>query len=331
MVLSGANRDTESPDWNDFKMLLAVAQFGSIRGAASALSLAHLTVSRRIERLENAVHKRLIERSSSGAKLTKEGRNIVNKLTLARGAIQRAVRSTAARRADVKVLMADGLASCWLPRHLPNFFERHSSVQLRIFTSPQLRAERDADFDVTVQSSRASDREFDAEKLGVLHFMPYASRDYLLQFGVPGTAADLTHHRLLDSVSSTLDKGKWSTRMSGKLDEGSPILFTNLSRLLYEAVRSGCGIAFLPTCISVCDEDIVPIDIGMRLESPIWLCYRRQRLRKQEMRIATGFFRSIFDGNALPWFAERFMLPRAFASCIAENGMDGHECRSDVG
>jgi molybdate transport repressor ModE-like protein len=301
------------PDWDDFRLLLAVVQFGSISRAAAALSLTQPTVSRRIERLEESMRLRLIDRSHSGAKLTAEGQRIVEELNIAHGAIQRAMRSAAATRMeDVKLLMTDGMATYWLPKFLPRFFETHPEIELRVYTSTEFGAEQRGHFDLSIHYVQPTDPNLITVRLGSLHFMPYASAEYLLRLGEPESLADLGRHRLLDYVLYLIDKGTWMTRLPATLDEGRAQLFTNSSAVLCENVRSGAGIALLPTYISVYEKEIVPIDVDLRFETPFWLCYHKEAADKRAVRITIEFLKCIFDRRTMPWFAERFVIPTAF-------------------
>ena len=68
------------PDWDDFRLLLSVVQLGSFSRAAAALGIQQPTVSRRIERLEETLGVRLLDRTSRGAALTPEGQRVVVEL-----------------------------------------------------------------------------------------------------------------------------------------------------------------------------------------------------------------------------------------------------------
>ena len=65
------------PDWDDFRLLLAVVEMGSFSRAATALNLTQPTVSRRVERLEKTIGARLVDRLNNGATLTLEGLRIL--------------------------------------------------------------------------------------------------------------------------------------------------------------------------------------------------------------------------------------------------------------
>ena len=64
---------------SDLHILLAVAQFGSMAKAASAIAVSHPVVSRSISELEHALGVRLLERNPHGAELTEYGRAILSR------------------------------------------------------------------------------------------------------------------------------------------------------------------------------------------------------------------------------------------------------------
>ncbi|MBY0574693.1 MAG: LysR family transcriptional regulator [Undibacterium sp.] len=63
--------------WDDLALFLAVAQQGSLSGAARTLRLGQPTLSRRIAELEEAVGEALFERKSSGIRLTEAGEKLL--------------------------------------------------------------------------------------------------------------------------------------------------------------------------------------------------------------------------------------------------------------
>jgi len=304
------------PDWDDFRLLLAVAQLGSISRAAQALGVSQPTVSRRVERLEDTIGVRLLDRSTAGAVLTPEGQRIVEELNVAHSAIQRAVRSvdkTAARLDDVKLIMTDGLATYWLPRFLPQLFRSHPEIELRTFTTSDSRGEqRGQNFDLSIHYIQPTDPNLVATRLGTLHFMPYASPDYLCEAGTPKNAADLSQHRLLDYILYIIDKGTWMTRLPAVVGESRAQLFTNSSAALCESVRNHAGIALLPTYVSVYEQGLVPLEVDLRFSTPFWLCYTQEAILRPSVKVVVAFLKHIFDRRRMPWFADTYISASTF-------------------
>ncbi|WP_236000613.1 helix-turn-helix domain-containing protein, partial [Bradyrhizobium uaiense] len=60
-------------DWNDLRLVLAVAREGSLSGAARKLGVTHSTVFRRLGTIETAIGTRLFERFRDGYAPTPAG------------------------------------------------------------------------------------------------------------------------------------------------------------------------------------------------------------------------------------------------------------------
>ncbi len=312
------------PDWDDFRLLLAVVETGSFSRAAASLGLTQPTVSRRVERLERTIGARLVDRLNNGAALTLEGLRIVEQLHVAHNAISGAVESIRSPRAAteaVKLFTTDGLATYWLPRFLPSLFDKCRDVELRIYTGSDAEAYQRVPFDLAIHYMQPNDPNLITARLGSLHFLPYASSGYLARFGQPRSVAELGRHRLLDYVLYLIDKGSWMTRMTGTASEGRTQYFTNSSAALCEAVRQGAGIALLPSYVSVFEHDLIPLDLGLHFETPFWLCYQQEVPRRAAARDVIQFLKHIFNRRTMPWFAEQRVSTSDFPPSSADQIM----------
>src|SRR6476620_2640039 len=63
--------------WDDVRIFLAVAETGSVSGAARQLRLGQPTVSRRLAEMEQAIGARLFARGINGATLTSAGERLL--------------------------------------------------------------------------------------------------------------------------------------------------------------------------------------------------------------------------------------------------------------
>ena len=64
-------------DWDEFRLIKAIADAHSLVGAAEALNLNHSTVFRRLAAIENDVGARLFERSRAGYQPTEAGEEMI--------------------------------------------------------------------------------------------------------------------------------------------------------------------------------------------------------------------------------------------------------------
>jgi DNA-binding transcriptional LysR family regulator len=64
-------------DWNDLRYFLAVARHGSTVAAAKALKTSQSTVQRRLVELEKKIGRDLVQRHSTGYRLTEFGQQML--------------------------------------------------------------------------------------------------------------------------------------------------------------------------------------------------------------------------------------------------------------
>ncbi|HRO16488.1 MAG TPA: LysR family transcriptional regulator, partial [Paracoccus sp. (in: a-proteobacteria)] len=65
--------DAQDQNWDDYRLFLAIAQTGTLSGAARLLGVTHSTVFRRLAGFEDRLGVRLFERLPSGYALTAAG------------------------------------------------------------------------------------------------------------------------------------------------------------------------------------------------------------------------------------------------------------------
>jgi DNA-binding transcriptional LysR family regulator len=302
-----------SIDWDDFRIFLGIVQAGSLNRAAHLLGIVQPTVSRRLDRLEKALGARLFERTTAGPRLTFEGRRVLNSVSMAQLSLAQAARNAQSIglkiEGECKIVMGDGLAAYWMPFFLTSFFERYPNVELKNFVVQEPLAGKNEIFDIHVHYYEPAEIDPVAMRIATLHFIPFASADYLKKHGTPRSMEDMREHRLLDLSLYLIDKGSWSTWWSNRTAPGTSLL-TNQSAPLAEAVRRGAGIALLPTYVAVIDEAFVPLDLGVRLQLPVFLSYQREALARWPVRATLDYLRStVFDKRLMPWFAERYESP----------------------
>jgi DNA-binding transcriptional LysR family regulator len=320
---------SDSLDWDDFRVFLEVVRHGSFNRAAVKLKMTQPTVSRRLARLEKAIGVRLFDRDRRGPRLTYEGQRIYNDACAAQMALLRA--ATQATNAggrvdgDCKLFMGDGIASYWMTRFLSPFFNRYPNIELKLFGAHDASADKREIFDLHVHYYEPVESDPIAVRVATMHFIPFASRDYLERHGTPSGVEDLSRHRLLDLAVYLADMGSWAS-WSREEAATRTALFTNLSACLAESVRHGAGIALLPTYAPLVDETFVPLDIGVRFQAPVYISYQRDATKKWPVRATLDYLRTnVFDRKQMPWFREAFVAPTSewrdqLATLIKEAG-----------
>ncbi len=302
-------------DWDDFRVFLEVVRAGSFNRAATRLKMTQPTVSRRLMRLEEAIGARLFDRDRRGPRLTYEGQRVYGEANAAQIALSRATTQAAVAvnrvKGDCKLFMGDGVASYWMTRFLAPFFQHYPNIELKLFgVHDSTSGEKRELFDVQVHYYEPLDTDPVAVRIGAMHFVPMASRDYIRAHGMPRSVQDLANHRLLDLAMHLSDIGTWVSWSREEISNVSTLMYTNLSACLAESVRHGAGIALLPTYAVLADDRLVPLEIGARFQTPIYVSYQREAAKRWPVRATIDFLRSVvFDRKNMPWFRDSYIAP----------------------
>lgn len=299
--------------WDDMRAFLAVAKAPSIKQAAAQLGVTQSAVSKRVARLEHDLGVTLFERGPKGTKVTYQGERVLAHALAAESAIRHAEDS--ARQADDRIKgdcsiqLSDGVANYWVAQFLPSFFGRYPDIELKMMLDTSEKANQNELFDIRMHYIPPTDADHIAKLLATVHFMPFATRGYIEQFGMPQSVEDLSHHRLIDQAQYLISRGTWASWFENARVRYTA-LFTNQSTFLARAVQAGVGIALMPTYMVIDDESLIPIDIGLRLPLKLFASYRREQAVKQPVRTTLNYLREcIFDPKSMPWFDDNFILP----------------------
>ncbi|MCP3142944.1 LysR family transcriptional regulator [Pyxidicoccus xibeiensis] len=127
--------------WDDARLFLAIAETGSISGAARALRIGQPTVSRRLAALEYAVGAALFRRSVDGAALTAAGERLVlpaKKMAEWAGELHRAAEKTDnSPRGLVRVTGSPFASFDFLAPFAGHVSQKHPGLRLEVLSAIQ--------------------------------------------------------------------------------------------------------------------------------------------------------------------------------------------------
>ena len=250
-------------DWNDLRYFLAVARHGSTLAAAKALKTSQSTVQRRLVELEKKIGRELVQRHSTGYRLTEFGQQMlphaervehaVLALDQQRAAIERGefgiVRLTCPEPIIAR-LTGSGL--------LDRFHERHPNLRVEFVMSDKYIDLSRGDADVALRSGDTDDDVLVGRKVADSFWAVYASESYLASRSKPESVADLSHHAMIGLDESMADHraAKWLREFI----PGAEIAARSNSVLgLVSAAKSGIGLAPLPTAIGDNEPALVKV------------------------------------------------------------------------
>jgi DNA-binding transcriptional LysR family regulator len=211
----------------------------------------------------------------------------------------------------VRISVTDGLATYWLTPQLSRLQERHQGIAIEFQCSIEPANALKMETDLSIRFQRPEAADLIAMKLGTLHFVPWASPDYIARNGAPTTPEELLRHRLLDHQSYAFDADdEWNDWFALARAANLISYVTNSSASMLSAIQNGLGIGMLPTYVCECVEGIVPLTLDLRANSKIWLAYHPNIQGTARVREVIDWIKSLFDKSQSPWFRDEFHPPK---------------------
>jgi DNA-binding transcriptional LysR family regulator len=241
-------------DWDKLRIFYAVAQAKSLTRAGEALSLSQSAVSRQISALEDKMKVTLFHRHARGLLLTEQGEILFRAVSemvakLNQTEVQIA-ESSEKPKGPFRITASTAIGTIWLAPLLKEFLNRYPDIEITLIVDDRELdlAMREADVALRMYPSRHPDLV--QRKLLNLSNSIYASSDYLSEFGIPKTAADLKKHRLI-TYPSHLPPPFPNVNWLNELPEVKklrlePYIQMNSLNAIRRAVKAGMGIAALP-------------------------------------------------------------------------------------
>ena len=286
------------PDWTLIRSFLAVAEAGSLSGAARVTGTSQPTLGRHIQAIEAALEVPLFTRTAQGQTLTEAGQALLSParamqaaaadLTLtAKGhatGIEGTVRITASRVVSHYVL----------PPVLARLRAEEPGIQIDLVPSDTTENLLFGEADIALRMYRPTQADLVARHIGDLALGLYAAKAYLDRKGRPTSPEDLMR---LDFIGQDrMDQIIRVMRMLGLEMPRSYFPVRCDDPLTYvELVRAGCGVGGILRRLGDADPVLERIDLIPNLPNlPVWLTAAPQlrqspRLRRVWDALAVAF------------------------------------------
>jgi LysR family glycine cleavage system transcriptional activator len=181
----------------------AVARRLSFSKAAEELHVTPGAVSQQIRSLEELLGARLFDRTKRSVALTDVATRMLSDIQAGLEMLSRAIDSKTgpigARTLAISV--APSFASKWLLPRLPDFYDRHPDIDLRISATVGLADFRRDTVDLAIRLGRGSYPGLHAEPLFAEALTPLCSPELLKRKGPLRKPDDLAKHRLIHDTS----------------------------------------------------------------------------------------------------------------------------------
>lgn len=304
--------------WDDLDFLRGAAAAASLRQAATKLGVSVNTVRSRIDRLESALGTILFDRSRDGFVLTVDGVDVLDvavEMQILRGKLDvGAGNNIVVKHGEISISCSEGIGEFWLTPHLIRLNERLPDYLVSLVNNFDQGRIHSRDFDLSVGFERPTDPDAIVTKLATLHFILFASPDYILKYGNPTSFDDLDGHSYVAHVAPGIQSDALGLFVGSLGAVNLTSLKVNTSFSLYRAIANGTAIGALPTYIPAISKQVVALDLPVQLKFELWLSFGRTSKESKPVREAIDWLRACFDPELYPWFADKFVHPRDYVT-----------------
>jgi len=276
-------------NWENMRIVLAVARAGSARQAAAGLGMHSTSITRKIAAFEQHLGTRVFHKSVNGYSLTQSGQSILRHAEIMESeafAIERQLTGAEERIAgQLRVTMSTTIAAYLLVDTLRDFTRMYPDIELMIDTGYNFADFNRREADVAIRVSNDPGDHLVGRKFGPYYQSIYATSDYI-RAHPPG------------EKNSGCRRLGWQSRQSFQRRRAR-MEFPHIKNylqikdelLLIEAVKAGTGIATIP-CFQA---DMMPelVRVSQRPPIPVfdvWLLTHEDSTRSGKVRCFVEFF-----------------------------------------
>lgn len=281
----------ENPNftWDDLRIAQAIAQTGSLSGASRRLALSIATVSRRLDRLEEGLGRRLFYRHASGL-MPATGSEAVLEATerVAQGVgdVLRLAAQKDEPEGVVRVSTLETVVTHVIGPRLSRFCRQHPRIQLVLRSTPRVESLARSSVDIAVRMARPTEARSIGRKLGTLRYGLYATGAYLKRHG-PLEGSDLRNHAVVmfEEAMDELPEMAW---LAEGLGGTPPSIRVSTTAAIRAAIRSGAVMGLLPTFLATKDmRSLLPAEALP--ERTFWMVMHEDHRNSPAVRAVADF------------------------------------------
>ena len=261
-------------DLNDLQAFRAVAELGNFRKAAETIHLSQPAFSRRIDKLEQALGVRLLDRTTRSVNLTAIGRDFDRKVQLLLDELDSTllgIRGVAATRmGEVTIACVPSTVYYYLSQVIRRYHEHYPKIRVKVFDASANEvlsavSNGEADFGLNFIGSQEADIEF--KPLREERFVAAVRRDHALAKKRRVTWTELAAYDFISVAKSSGNRLLLDQALAG---------LTGAPQAIYEAqhvttqlglVEAGLGVAAVPSMAMPAADH--PLLVSVPLVDPV--------------------------------------------------------------
>jgi DNA-binding transcriptional LysR family regulator len=279
---------------DDISVFVAVARQASFVAASRRLGLPTSSVSRAVARLEEALGRLLLRRSSRRVALTDEGAQLLAQAGPLVDGLQEALAATTETEGEpaglIRVTAPAFTGATRVAAALASFARRHPRVTIELDASNAVRDLVEDGFDLGVRVGPVGGADLVARRLWKGHFGLFATREFLRR--AVGKRGVVTRE-VIEAGPCVVMRSSlvWRFRdAQDRLVEVTPraCFAVNDPRAAVEVARQGVGLVLAPLDAAAVAPELVGVaaDLGAPEPLDLFLVYPTKRLLSRRVRLA---------------------------------------------
>ena len=189
---------------NAMRLFSRIAERGSFAQAARDLQIPRPTATQAIQRLEQELGTRLLERTTRAVRLTRDGQIYLERVSHLLADLDEtySLFRTRAPKGPLRVDLQGTIARFHIMPALPIFIERYPEIDLYLSETDRMVDLVSEGVDCVVRAGELADSSLTGRQLTSFECLTYASRTYLARHGIPQSVDDLSGHVMVGYAGS---------------------------------------------------------------------------------------------------------------------------------
>lgn len=278
--------------WDDIRAFIAVAEVGTLSGAARELGVTHATVARRIADLEGDVGGTpLFERSRSGYVLTSSGRAALahaKAMSAAAEGFAREVNDADVMAGAVRISATAAVADWKIAPVAASLAKAHPRLEIHLVTENRNISLALREADIAVRLGRPAAGEALARKIGVIRYRLFGTSEYIHSTNPEG--------RQVFTFSDTIRRETIPLAIASVLDGYRSQLALPSFSSQASAALIGTGVAMLPDFMQRQFAGLIPVDDSEACwDQEVWLLTHTDARRFHRVQAVANAIAAAFE------------------------------------
>lgn len=284
-------------NWDELRTAFYVAKIGTVSGAAEVLGVHHATVIRHIDALEAALEVRLFQRHARGYTPTEAGHDLMQVAARLEDQVQQMTSRLKGNERDLSGELIVTFLSEISPMMMPvlgDFRATYPRIRVSALVSERVYRLETGEAHVALRAgTKAPHADSVVQNLGKLKFSMYAHHSYVKRknlAGMNGHTLDVIE--VITSHARTARAPHHAWIEQNIPSERIAMTFSD-ERMIYDAVCSGVGAAFLPDVVARHMPHLHRIDTpDLAMEAPLQLVTHVDLHRTPKVQAMADFLKT---------------------------------------